>query len=139
MKKFLVILVLISCVFLCGCNKKSEKSTMEEIKDRGYIIVGTKFDTKPFGYIENGDLQGFDVDIARKIAKGIFDDESKVEFIEVTSENRISQLMSSDIDMIIATMTDNPDRREIVDFSYPYYVSGQAVLCKKKFRGFISS
>ena len=131
MKKLAVILILVFCVFLCGCIKK-EKTSLEEIKDRGKLIVGVKFDAKPFGFIEKEELQGFDVDIARKIAKEIFDDESKVEFIEVNSENRISKLMSEEIDMIIATMTDTPERRLIVDFSVPYYISGQAVLCKKK-------
>ena len=130
MKKLSVILILIFCVFLCGCVKKPQTS-LDEIKERGNLTVGVKFSAKPFGYIENGELQGFDIDIAKKIAGEIFDDENKVEFIEVNSEDRISKLMSGEIDMIIATMTDTPERRLIVDFSEPYYFSGQAVLCKK--------
>ena len=130
MKKFLIIIILIFCVFLCGCIKE-EKTSLDEIKERGNLVVGVKFDAKPFGYIENDNLQGFDIDIAKKIAKEIFDDESKVEFIEVNSENRISKLMSGEIDIIVATMSDTQERRLIVDFSEPYYISGQSVLCKK--------
>ena len=130
MKKLPIVFILIFCIFLCGCVKKPQTS-LDEIKERGNLIVGVKFDAKPFGYVENGELQGIDIDIAREIAKNIFDDESKVEFIEVTSENRISKLMSGEIDIIIATMTDTPERRLIVDFSDPYYISGQAILCKK--------
>ena len=131
MKKILLLLLLIFSVFMFGCSKNKQQTSLEAIKEKGYITVGTKFETKPFGYIENGELKGFDIDIARKVAKEIFDDETKVEFIEVTSENRISKLMNEEIDIIIATMSDTPDRREIVDFSRPYYISGQAVLCKK--------
>lgn len=131
MKKLSVILILIFSIFTFGCSKDENRTTMENITERDHLTVGVKFETKPFGYIENGELQGFDIDIARQIARSIFDDESKVEFIEVTSENRISKLVNEEIDMIIATMTDTEDRREIVDFSRPYYISGQAVMCQK--------
>ena len=124
-----VILILIFSVFSCGCNQK-EKTSLDTIKERGNLIVGVKFDAKPFGFIDNGELQGYDIDIAKRIAKEIFDDESKVEFIEVNSENRISKLLSEEIDLIIATMTDTQERRLLVDFSIPYYYSGQAILCK---------
>ena len=129
MKKLSVILILLFSLFLCGCIK-NEKTSLDEIKERGYLIVGAKFDAKPFGFVENEEIKGYDIDIAKKIAKDIFDDESKIKFIEVNSENRISKLMSGEIDMIIATMTDTQDRRVVVDFSESYYVSGQAVLCK---------
>ncbi len=68
MKKFLIIIILIFCVFLCGCIKE-EKTSLDEIKERGNLVVGVKFDAKPFGYIENGELQGFDIDIAKKLQK----------------------------------------------------------------------
>ena len=129
MKKFSSILILIFSLFLCGCTKNTPKSSLDEIKERGYLIVGTNFNAKPFGFIENGKLQGFDIDLARKIAKNIFDDENKIEFIETTSENRLSKLLSGEVDMIIATMTDTQERRAIVSFSPSYYLSGQAVLC----------
>ena len=130
MKNLLIIFILVFSLFLCGCTN-NDKTSLDEIKERGNLIVGVKFSAKPFGYIENDELQGFDIDIAKKIAKEIFDDENKIEFIEVNSENRISKLMSGEIDMIVATMTDTQERRLIVDFSEPYYFSGQAILCKK--------
>ena len=132
MKKLLVIFILLFCsVFLCGCTNGTEKSSLDEIKERGYLIVGLNFNTKPFGFIENGELKGFDVDIAKNIAKNIFDDESKIEFIEITSETRLSKLLSGEIDIIVSSMTDTQERRALVDFSDTYYVTGQAILCKK--------
>ncbi len=131
MRKLFLLLIIFIGFIVTGCTKKEPQNTYEKIKERGSLIVGVKFDAKPFGYIENGELQGIDIDIAKQIAKTILDDENKVEFIEVTSENRISKLMSEEVDIIVATMTDTQQRRDIVDFSKPYYVSGQAIMCKK--------
>lgn len=131
MKKLTVILITICCLFLCGCTKQPKKTIIDNIKEKDILTVGVKFDSKPFGFIENGELKGYDIDIAKAIAKDILDDENKVEFIEVTSDNRISKLINEEVDIIVATMSDTQERREIVDFSDPYYISGQAILCKK--------
>lgn len=104
-------------------------STLAEITQRGKLIVGVKYDTKPFGYIDkNQHLLGLDVDLAKLIAKSILGDENKVEFKQVTPSNRILALNSGQVDMIIATMTVTPQRNEVVDFSVPYYIAGQAIL-----------
>lgn len=129
-RKFVFFLILALCVFVCGCNEKP-KTIIEKIQERDVLTVGVKSDSKPFGYVENGQFKGFDIDIAKKIAQNILDDETKVKFVPVTSENRISKLLAEEVDLIIATMTDTPERREIIDFSEPYYISGQAVMCKK--------
>ena len=131
MKKFLLLLIMIFCVVTCGCSLKEQKTLVDQIKEKDVLTVGVKFDSKPFGFVENGELKGFDIDIAKQIAKNILDDENKIKFVEVTSENRISKLITEEVDIVIATMTDTQERREIVDFSYPYYVSGQAVLCRE--------
>ena len=133
MKKILLILLILFSVFTCGCTKKVPKTTIEKIKARDYIIVGVKYDSKPFGYIENGEIKGFDIDVAKEITKNILDDENKIKFVQVTPENRISKLMSEEVDIIVATMTDNEQRRLIVDFSEPYYISGQTVLCRESY------
>ena len=131
MRKLFLLLIIFIGIITTGCIKKEPQNTFEKIKEKDSLIAGVKFDAKPFGYIENGELQGIDIDIAKQIAKTILDDENKVEFIEVTSENRISKLMGEEVDVIVATMTDTEQRRNIVDFSKPYYVSGQAIMCKK--------
>ena len=54
----------------------------------------------------------------------------KVKFVPVTASDRIMKLYSGDIDMIIATMSVTPQRKEILDFSNAYYVAGQALLVR---------
>lgn len=130
---FYLIGVLCFVFFFAGCTKKEDKTdTLDKILNRDKLIVGVKYDTKPFGYLnEKQELVGFDVDLAKNIAKTILGSEDKVEFKQVTPSNRILALNSGEVDMIIATMTITPQREQIIDFSLPYYIAGQAVLVPK--------
>lgn len=132
--KLLIIIVLFTVVLLSACAKKSaNEDLLSVIKKRDKIIVGVKFDAKPFGFIDlNGKPAGYDIDIAKYIAKTLLGSEDKVVFRQVTSSNRILALNSGAIDMIIATMTVTKSRQNIVDFSIPYYVAGQALLVPTK-------
>lgn len=131
--KLLSIVALCFVLLTAGCAKKEENpDILNKIIKRDKIIVGVKYDTKPFGYInEKQELVGFDIDLAKHIAKFILGDENKVEFKRVTPANRILTLNSGKIDMIIATMTITNQRTSIVDFSVPYYIAGQAILVPK--------
>jgi len=132
-KSLLSFITLCLMIFIVGCNKKNENvDILDKILQRGKIIVGVKFDTKPFGYInEEQELVGYDIDIAKYIAKTLLGDENKIEFKQVTPSNRILALNSGQVDMIIATMTITKQRKDVIDFSIPYYVAGQAVLVPK--------
>lgn len=132
MYKKIVILFILSVLTLSisGCYKKnSDETTLDKILKRGKIIVGVKYDAKPFGYLnKKNQLVGFDVDLAKIIAKALLGDENKIIFKPVTTSNRILALNSGQVDMVIATMTITNQRREVVDFSVPYYVTGQSLL-----------
>lgn len=132
LKKILISLIMISVFTATGCAKKeSQKDTLVEIKKRGELIVGVKYDSKPFGYVENGKLKGYDIDIAHLMAKRILGNEKLVKFVEVDATNRIAKLNSGEVDMIIATMSKNQQREEVVDFSVPYFYTGQAIMVRK--------
>jgi ABC-type amino acid transport substrate-binding protein len=106
--------------------------TLEDIKKRGTLIVGVKTDFPPFGYVDSsGKNLGFDVDVAHRFAKALLGDESKVELVAVTSGNRIPFLQSGKIDVIIATVTITDERKQVVDFSDPYFLSGGLLLVPK--------
>lgn len=125
-----IILILCFVIFITGCIKKEDNiDTLDKIMKRGKLIVGVKYDAKPFGYLnEKQELTGYDIDLAKYIAKSILGDENKVEFKQVTPSSRILALNSGQIDMILATMTITKQREAVVDFSTPYYIAGQAVL-----------
>lgn len=132
--KFWLIIISIALVIVYVVDYKLDKANSTEedliktIKNRGYIVVGVKTDTRPFGYLENGKNVGFDIDIARYIAKDILHDPNKVKFVQVTPSNRLYLLNVEKVDIVIATMTITPERRSIIAFSKPYFVAGQAVL-----------
>lgn len=137
----LAVLAVMSVLILAACNstdegtssKSSGDSNLATIKDRGKIIFGVKYDTKLFGLknTSSGEVEGFDIDIAKQLAKEILGDENKVEFVEVTSKTRIPLLNKGDIDAIIATMTITEERRQEVDFTDVYFEAGQSLLVKK--------
>jgi putative glutamine transport system substrate-binding protein len=128
----LLILVMLVCT---GCGKKQEEpmaNDLQTILKRDNLIVGVKTDTYPFGYIdEKGHFAGYDAALGRLIARGILGSDKKVKFVPVTASDRMMKLYSGDIDMIIATMSVTSKRQEILDFSTPYHIAGQALLVKK--------
>jgi len=132
--------ILVVGLAACGQNQPStntsantDNSTLDAIKKRGKLIAGVKYDTKLFGYKDptTGNVEGFDVDLARLLAEKILGDPNKVELVEVTSKTRIPMLKNGDIDVIIATMTITKKRMEEIDFSNAYYIAGQSLLVPK--------
>jgi ABC-type amino acid transport substrate-binding protein len=108
------------------------QSGLEVAKKRGRFVAGVKTDFPPFGYVDSGGKNlGFDVDVAHLFAKALFKDENAVELVAVTSGNRIPFLQSGKIDIIIATVTVTEERKQVVEFSDPYFLSGSLLLVPK--------
>ncbi|AMA71524.1 amino acid ABC transporter substrate-binding protein [Aneurinibacillus sp. XH2] len=145
-----LIFMLVMSVMLAACGGKqeagkpadagsaasdgsAEKSAVAAAKERGKLIVGVKYDTNLFGKKDpvDGQVKGFDIDIAKALAKKIMGDETKIELKEVTSKTRIPMLKNGDIDAIIATMTITEERKKTVDFSDVYFEAGQSLLVPK--------
>jgi polar amino acid transport system substrate-binding protein len=105
--------------------------TLEKIKQRGVLVVGTKADYKPFGFRDpSGAIIGFEPDMAKDVADKLG---VKLELEPVVSSNRMQFLQQGKIDLMIATMNDKPDRRQVVGILEPsYYASGVNVLANKK-------
>ncbi|MDW8801879.1 cysteine ABC transporter substrate-binding protein [Clostridium sp. A1-XYC3] len=102
-------------------KKETTGSSIEEIKKRGTIKIGVFSDKPPFGYVDsNGKSQGFDVHIARRFAKDLLGDESKVEFVLVDAASRVAYLQSKKVDIIMANFTVTDERKQKVDFANPY-------------------
>lgn len=102
-------------------TKTAQARTLEEIKKDGKIKIGVFSDKNPFGYVdENGDVQGYDVYFAKRIAKDLLGSEDDVEFIYVEAASRVEYLQSGKVDIILANFTVTDDRSEKVDFALPY-------------------
>ncbi len=135
MYKKIILLLIFTMFIFCGCSKPQKEpvvNTLDDITKRGEVVIGIKTDTYPFGFKDkNGKYTGYDIDLANMIGQGIFQEKGKVKFVPVTASDRMMKLFSEDVDMIVATMSVTPSRLQIMDFSDPYYIAGQAVLVKK--------
>jgi polar amino acid transport system substrate-binding protein len=105
-------------------------TTMATIANRGRLLVGVNQNTFLFGYRDasDGQIVGFDVDVARQVAKAIFGDENKIQIVATTSAQRIPFLRNDQVDLVANTMTMNCERWQSVNFSTEYYDAGQRVL-----------
>lgn len=135
------LVLMLSATALAGCGGAKTESTpasagagtLAKIKERDKLVVGVKYDLNLFGLKDpaTGNVEGFDIDIAKAIAKKVLGDENKIELKEVTSKTRIPMLKNGEIDAIIATMTITEERKKEVDFSDVYFLAGQSFLVKK--------
>ncbi len=114
---------------------KSE-SLLNEMRERGTIRVGVKFDVPLFGLKDaaTGKLSGFDIEIAKAIVNRIYpeaeDPLKHIQFIEAISKNREKFLQNHTVDLVVSTYTINAARKELVDFAGPYYIAGQDILTR---------
>ncbi len=112
------------------------ETTLEKIGRTGVLTIGTRTGSPPFAYInKNNEWVGFTVDlveqgvmpaISKKLGKPV-----KLEKKESTPPTRIPLLTSNAVDLIAGTMTDTPQRRESVDFSLTFFLTGAQFLVKK--------
>jgi ABC-type amino acid transport substrate-binding protein len=123
----------------CASNKEeagggekefAKGSFMAELADRGEIVAGVKFDVPQFGFKNptTDNVEGFDADMAREVAKALG---IKAKFVEAISKNRIPFIQEGKVDIVFSTMTITDDRRKQIDFSDVYYVAKQSFLTRK--------
>ena len=110
----------------------AEGSTMARLQQAGKVRVGTKFDQPLFGQKNlEGNVEGFDVEIAKIIAGELGIQPSGIEWVESVSANREPFIQQDKVDFVVATYTINDKRKQVVDFAGPYYVAGQDIMVKK--------
>jgi len=108
----------------------AQADSIADIKARGTLIVGVKADYKPYGFRDpSGAIIGIEPELAQDVADKLG---VKLELVPVVSSNRMQFLEQGKIDLLIATMTDRPDRRKVVKIVDPnYYSSGTNVMALK--------
>jgi glutamate transport system substrate-binding protein len=104
-------------------------TTMAEIAESGTLRVGTKYDQPGFG-LENleGELEGFDVEVAKIIAGALGIAPEDITWSEATSAVREEVIEKDEVDVVVATYTINDARKERITFAGPYYTAGQQIM-----------
>ena len=108
-------------------------STMAAIAERGRLIVGVDQNTYLFGFRNpaTGQLEGFDIDIAREIARSIFGDPDRIQLRVVDASQRESALQNGEVDLVVRTYSITCERKQKVAFSTVYFNANQKVLSVK--------
>lgn len=118
----------------------ADSPTLAEAEERGEITIGVKKDQPGMGETDDdgtSNARGFEVDLAKFILKEV-KFKGKVTFEEVVSGNREAGLRNGQYDMILATYSMNKERRVEVNFSVPYFDTGQALLMRRAKEGEVS-
>ena len=130
-----VSIVTLSLILLTGCG-----SSIKNIHEDNKLTVGMECNYAPFNWstttadeyteqISTVDYcDGYDVTIAKRLAKSLG---MEVEIVKYDWDNLIPGLMQNEIDVVIAGMTATEDRKEVVDFTDPYYTSQEVVIVRK--------
>ncbi|NLG56285.1 MAG: transporter substrate-binding domain-containing protein, partial [Rhodococcus sp.] len=93
--------------------------TIDAIRARGRLIVGldTGSNLMSFRDPSTGQISGFDVDIAREVARDLFGDPDRLDFRILTSADRLRALQEGSVDIVAKTMSITCERRRSVEFS----------------------
>ncbi|WP_306209487.1 glutamate ABC transporter substrate-binding protein [Actinoplanes sp. RD1] len=92
------------------------------------LVFGVKNDQPGLGLQTGTAYTGFDIEIAKIIAKGLGVPESGIEYKTTVSANREPFIQQGQVDVVVATYTINDERKKVVNFGGPYYVAGQDLL-----------
>lgn len=121
MRKFLFSFLAIFATVFLTAQAAEANDALAKIKERGYVRIGVFSDKPPFGYVDkNGKNQGYDIYFAKRIAKDLLGDESKVKFELVEAASRVEFLVADKVDIILANFTHTKERTRVVDFALPY-------------------
>ncbi len=113
----------------------STQSKLQEVLNRKMLIVGTGSTNPPWHFEDaQGNLVGMDIDLARLMAKGLFEDPNKAQFVREAPDARIPNLVTNKVDVVFQFMTVTALRSQQVEFTIPYYREGVALLMQKTSR-----
>ena len=107
----------------------SADSKLDEVLARGHLVMGTGSTNPPWHFKSADDkLQGFDVDMGHIIAKALFGDPDKIEFVDQSSNSRIPNITTGKVDVTCQFMTVTGERAQQVAFTIPYYREGVGLM-----------
>ncbi|GAA3118965.1 polar amino acid transport system substrate-binding protein [Kribbella aluminosa] len=106
-------------------------TTMAKIQSRGRLIAGVSADSLHLGSRNpiSGEIEGFDIDMLKAVARAIFGAwKGHLELRVISSPQRIPVLQNNGVDIVARNMTINCERWKLIAFSAEYYRSGQKTL-----------
>jgi His/Glu/Gln/Arg/opine family amino acid ABC transporter permease subunit len=122
--RLLVVGVLCSLAFV---EPVMAQSALERVRASGRLRVGIDATYPPFGIAEGGEFSGFDVDIARAIAREL---RVQAELVNASFDGVFPALQNGSFDVVISAVTITPERSATLLFSDPYIAAGQQIVVR---------
>jgi ABC-type amino acid transport substrate-binding protein len=104
------------------------QTALERVRAAGRLRVGIDATYPPFGIAEGGEFSGFDVDIARAVARELG---VQAELINASFDGVFPALQNGTFDVVISAVTITPERQATMLFSEPYIAAGQQVVARR--------
>lgn len=131
----IMVAALLAGTGLAGCGTAVESSVVARAAGDRTLVIGVKYDQPALGFKGPKGLEGFDVDVARYVARKIGGPDVKIEFREARSAVREDMIRDGQVDMIFATYSITPERKQKVAFGGPYYVAHQDTMVRAGDKG----
>jgi len=94
------------------------------------LKIGIKFDQPGLGLKKGSEFSGFDVDVAKYVAKQLGTSEDKITWVQAPSAQRETLIQTGQVDFVVATYSITDARKQKVSFAGPYFVAGQDLLVR---------
>ncbi|WFE60637.1 glutamate ABC transporter substrate-binding protein [Micromonospora sp. WMMD712] len=120
----------------CGGDSDGEaggsgaKGIIGKAQNQKKLVIGVKADQPGLGLQTGSTYEGFDVEIAKIIAKGLGVEADSIEWKTTVSNNREPFIQQGTVDLVVATYTINDERKQKISFAGPYFIAGQDLLVK---------
>lgn len=115
----------------CGGGSESYASVVDKAKNDKKLVIGVKADQPGLGLrTPDGSFSGFDIEVAKYVAKALGVEPTGITFKETVSANREAFIEQGQVDLVIATYSITDARKQKVSFAGPYFVAGQDLLVR---------
>jgi glutamate transport system substrate-binding protein len=111
-----------------GSGSGSSSGIIGKASSEKKLVIGVKADQPGLGLQTGSTYSGFDIEIAKIVAKGLGVDPGSIQWKTTVSANREPFIQQGQVDLVVATYTINDERKKVVNFAGPYYVAGQDLL-----------
>jgi len=127
-----IVLAFATALLFAPRPAQADESRLDTILQRDKLIVAVSSTARPNGFVDDdGKLTGFEIELARLIAKAIVGSPDKIEFVTTTVDGRFPAVLSGRVDFGISTATIYPDRAVRLAFTRPYIDSSTYVVVKQ--------
>ncbi|BAZ70545.1 extracellular solute-binding protein [Fischerella sp. NIES-4106] len=129
--KKIILLLLLFALVIADTQSSASAAELPEIRRRGYLNIAVKDNLRPLGFTDTkGNLQGFEIDLAQKLAADLLGKTNAVKLKPVANRDRLSQVIDHKVDLTIARVTATESRARLVSLSIPYYFDGTRLITK---------